>query len=148
MILILFSCLGFVIAFTWFQLRFDWLALPYRGKPGLLPEEVLVTITDFHRYLRARVLLAIVMIVTLLLIIIEIVQVSVPVWVSWSSLILYIVGMAWASLVVIPCGKRLGMRVDSLEEQTRLAHNLLPMHLVAFGIILVVWVLQLFGNWS
>jgi hypothetical protein len=145
--MILFSCLGFAITFTWIQLRFDWLALPYRNQPGLLPEDVLAPITHFHLYLRARVLLIAIMLLILLLIVLEIIQASVTSWVAWSSLILFIGGMVWAILIMIPTGKRLGKRIDSLEEQTRLAHSLLPMHLLAFGIILAVWLLQLYGTW-
>jgi len=143
--MVVFIALGFVAGIVWINVKFDWLAVPYRGKPELLPEEVLAPITLFHRYLRSAVQLALAMVIILISLILEIALNSVPSWVAWVSLVLFGVTMFRAILLVIPSGRRLATRVDSLEKQTSLAHALLPMHLFALGVTVILGGLQLYG---
>ena len=51
---ILFICSGFILTVLWIDLKFDWLAVPYRGKAGNLPEEVLAPMTYFYRYITGK----------------------------------------------------------------------------------------------
>ena len=146
MTMILFICVGFVIAIGWINLKFDLLAVPYRGKPGPLPEEVLSPIALFHRYLKSALQLGAAIVLILLILIIEVVLGSVPGWVAWISLVLFGAGMA-VPVTIIRSARQLGARVDSLEKQTGLAHGLFPGHLFAFVMILVVGMLQLYAAW-
>lgn len=143
---ILLIALGFVLSIGWVDLKFDWLAVRYRGKPGVLPEEVLAPMTYFFRYVTGKPIVFItglVLIVTAL--ILEIVQASVPAWVAWTSLVLFGVAMTWITAFVVPTARRFGRRTDTLEEQTRIAHALFGMHLTGFVLVFTVAVLQLYA---
>ena len=146
MTLILFICVGFLAAVLWIDIKFDWLAVPYRGKPGILPEEVLAPMSYFYRYVTGRpVIVATAMILIVVALILEIVQATVPAWMAWTSLVLFAVAAIRSAILVIPTARRFGRRTDTLEEQTRVAHALLWMHLFAFVLVLLVGVLQLYA---
>lgn len=140
-----FVCLGFVLSIAWINLKFDWIAVPYRGKPGSLPEQVLEPITLFHRYIRSAIQLGLAILFVLVTLIMQIVQGSVPSWLAWVCLVLFGSGVIWLSSVGIRSGRRLGARVDSLEKQTSLAHGLLPMHIFALVVTLLTTILQVYA---
>lgn len=146
--MVLFTCIGFLAGFVWINIKFDWIAVPYRNKPGILPEEVLVPMTLFYRHLKSAIQLAVVMIFILLIFILEIVQGMVSPWVAWGCLILFAITMTRSLLVVIPSARRLAARTDSLEKQTSLAHGMLPMHLLAFTVALILAGLQLYSYYT
>ena len=147
--LIFFLCLGFVLCVVWIDLKFDWLAVPYRGKPGPLPEEVLAPMSYFYRYITVNpIALALAMLFSVVTLIMQIIQASVPAWVSWTSLILFALAFVRAFLLVIPVARSLGKRTDSLEKQTSMAHALLIAHLFGFSLVLAVTLLQLYALWG
>ena len=147
---LLFICIGFVIAVLWIDLKFDWLSFRYRGQPGVLPEkEVLAPMTYYYRYVTGKpVVILIVLLFILFSIISQIVQAVVPGWVAWTSLILFGATMMFAALRVIPAARRFGTRVDSLEEQSRVALALFTMHFFEFLAILTVAGLQIYAAWK
>lgn len=147
--LIFFLCLGFVLCVVWIDLKFDWLAVPYRGKPGPLPEEVLAPMSYFYLHItRNPIALASAMLFVMITLIMQIVQSSVPAWVSWTSVILFAIAFVRAFLLLIPTARSLGKRTDSLEKQTSMAHELLIAHLFGFSLVLVVTLLQLYALWG
>jgi hypothetical protein len=144
--MILFICTGFMASILWLDVKFDWLAVPYRGKPGILPEEVLAPMTYFYRYITGKPFaIATAILLILITLILEIVQGSVSAWVAWTSLILFGTAAVRAAIQVIPTARRFGMRTDTLEEQTRVAHALLEMHMFSLVAILIMGMLHLFA---
>jgi hypothetical protein len=144
--MLFFVCVGYILSVSWINVKFDWIAVPYRGKPGVLPEEVLAPIALFHRYLKSAVEMGAAMIFILVTLIFEVTQGLFPSWLAWTSLILFVIGMS-IPIMIIRSGRRLGARTDSLEKQTSLAHGLLPGHIVALVMILLVGALQVYGLW-
>jgi len=145
---ILFICAGFIMAILWVDLKFDWLAVPYRSKPGVLPEDVLAPMTYFYRYVTGKpIVLATMFLLVLLTLILEIVQASVPGWVAWTSLALFAMAVVRSTILVIPSARRFGARTDTLQEQTRLAYALLGMHLFAMSMVMSMTALQLYAVW-
>ncbi len=145
--MVLFFSIGYIIAIAWLNLKFDLIAVPHRGTPGILPEEILAPIALFHRYLKSAVAMGAAMIFILTMLILEIIQGTIPGWLAWTSLVLFIVGMS-VPITLIRSGRRLGARTDSLEKQTSLAHGLFLGHLAGVVIILIVGVLQLYALWG
>lgn len=143
--MILFVCIGFVAGVAWVNVKFDLLAVPYRGKSEKLPEEVLEPIALFHRYIRSAAQLGIALIVILAILILQIVQNTTPTWLAWTCLIVLLSGIAWLASIGIRSARRLGTRLDSLETQTKLAHGLLPLHIFALSAILIVMALQTYA---
>lgn len=146
---IFFLCIGFVLAVGWIDMKFDWLAVPYRNKPGILPDEVLTPMTSFFHNITGRpivFLTALVVIITTL--ILEIVQASVPAWVAWISLSLFGAAMVWITAYVVPTARRFGRRTDTLEEQSRIGRALFGMHCTGFVLILLMAILQIYALWG
>lgn len=136
------------MAVLWMDLMFDVQVLRYRDTARELPEEILSSIAAYYRRVTtlARPMnyaisgMMLVLVVTLLLQIIGGGQrlaglLSMP---FCSAPILL------AGLRVVPNAVRLGSRVDSAEEQSRLARAICRDHLLCLGGIVVFVAMQLF----
>lgn len=149
MLFLLFISIGYLLAVLWIDLIFDFPAVPYRNKPGVLPEEVLVLMTGFYRRIAGRpFLIFIIMLVGLAALLDELVRGLVPAWVAGVSLFLFLAPTVNAILRVMPTARRFGSRVDSLEKQTELAHGFMFMHGSSFVMISLLLVVQLFALWG
>lgn len=146
---IFFLCIGFVLAVGWIDLKFDALALPYRNKPGLLPEEVLTRMTSFFGTITGRpivFLTALTVIVTTL--ILEIVQATVPAWIAWTSLVLFGAAMTLITVVIVPAARRFGRRDGTLEEQSKIGRALFWWHCTGFSLVSLMALLQIYALWG
>ncbi len=147
-VLILFLCLGYLLAVLWIDLIFDSLVLPYHGSNEPLPEEVLVTMSSFFKRITFKPrLIFVVMIAMLTIVILQIVQGTVPAWVAWASLVIVTVPTGYATARVMPAARRLGTRQDSLEKQSELARSLFAMHTLSFVLMTLLGIIQLYGAW-
>jgi len=145
-ILILFACIGFLIAILWTDLVFDSSVLPYRGKNELLPEEVLSTTSHYYRRVTYKpYALFVIMAAMLTVIIQQIVQNLVPAWVGWSSLLLFLVPTGYASVYIIPMAGRLGSRTDTIEKQSELARSLFNAHVFCLILIVLLAAVQFYA---
>ena len=134
-VLILFLCIGYLIAVLWIDLIFDSLVLPHHGSNEPLPEEVLATMSSFFKRLTLKPrLIFVVMIAMFAIVILQIVQGTVPAWVAWASLVLVVVPTGYASARVMPAARRLGSRIDPVEKQSELARSLFAMHTLALSL--------------
>lgn len=141
-----FVCIGYIISIGWLNVKFDWVAMPYRGKPDVLPEELVAPIALFHRYLNSAIEMGVAIIFILVTLIFEVAQGLLPNWIVWPSLILFVIGM-YIPMALIRSARRLGERTDAVEKQTSLAHGLLPGSVIGLIIILLIGVLQAYGMW-
>jgi len=149
MTLILFACIGFIAAILWVDLIFDALVLPHRGKDKPLPEEVLSTMSHFFRRITHRPrLIFVVMIAIVYVIIRQIVEASVPAWVGWTSLILFLTTAIFASIHIMPTARRFGSRGDEVTKQSELAHSLFFLHAFSLAMIVLLGIVQLYAAWG
>ena len=146
--LILCACIGYLIAVLWIDLIFDSLVLPHHGSSEPLPEEVLATMSSFFKRLTLKPrLIFVVMITMFTIVILQIVQGTVPAWVAWTSLVLVVAPTGYASARVMPAARRLGSRADGVEKQSELARSLFSMHTLSFILMTLLLVLQLYAAW-
>jgi hypothetical protein len=144
--LILFACIGYLIAVLWIDLIFDSLVLPHKNTNEPLPEEVLATMASFFKRLTLKPrLIFVVMITMLTIVILQIVQGTVPAWVAWGSLILVTVPTGYATARVMPAARRLGSRVDGPEKQSELARSLFAMHAFSLSLMTLLMLIQLYA---
>ena len=144
-VLILFACIGYLLAVLWIDLIFDSLVLPHHGKETL-PEEVLATMASFFRRLTHKPrLIFIVMITMFTIVILQILQGTVHAWVGWASLVLVIVPTGYATARVMPAARRLGARNDQPEKQSELARSLFSMHAFSFILMTLLGLIQLYA---
>jgi hypothetical protein len=147
--MILFACIGYLIAVLWIDLIFDTMVLPYHNSKEPLPEEVLATMAAFFKRITLKPrLIYVVMISMWAIIILQIVQSSVPAWIAWASLVLTTVPTGYATARVMPAARRLGTRADSLEKQSELARSLFSMHALSFTLMTILFILQLYAVWQ
>jgi hypothetical protein len=140
------ACSGFLLAVLWMDLIFDTQVLARRG--GELPDTVLASIADYYR--RATTtsrpmsrLIALVMVILLGALAFRAVHGRDPSWLLVVSAMLAGVPITLALLRTVPNAVRLGSRVDSTAEQTRLARSIYRDHLLCVGcmlVFLVLWV--------
>jgi hypothetical protein len=137
---------GFLLAVLWFDLMFDVQA---RGHPALdVSAGVRASIAAYY----ARVttasrpmnrLIALAMVTTIGALIGELVRNDLAVWRALLALVLTVVAVTIAALRTVRNAVRLGRQTDGAEQQSRLVHMILRDHVVCFGAISAVVLLQL-----
>ena len=146
-VLILFACIGYLLAVLWIDLIFDSLVLPHHDKETL-PEEVLATMAAFFKRLTHKPrLIFVVMLSMFTIVILQIVHGTVPAWVGWASLVLVTVPTGYATARVMPAARRLGARTDQPEKQSELARSLFAMHTFSFILMTLLGLIQLYAEW-
>jgi len=144
-VLILFACIGYLLAVLWIDLIFDSLVLPHHGKESL-PEEVLATMASFFKRLTHKPrLIFMIMISMFTIVILQIGQGTVPAWVGWASLVLVTVPRGYANARVMPTARRLRARTDQPEKQSELARSLFAMHTFSFILMTLLGLIQLYA---
>lgn len=91
-------------------------------------------------------LVALVMLLTLVVIVVEIVSGTYTWWIAWGSLLVAGSGFVPTMLRTVPNARRLGTAADAPEEQTRLARAICREHMVSFARMSVVLILQLIAR--
>jgi len=132
---ILTLCGGFLLAVLWMDLMFDVQVLRHRDTTRELPEETLRSIAEYYRRVTTDArplsyLIGTVMIATVVVLAVQINRGSEPRWVHWTSLPLCGAPILLAMLRVLPNAVRLGSRVDSIAQQSRLARAICRDHLL------------------
>jgi hypothetical protein len=147
---ILILCGGFLLAVLWMDLMFDVQVLRYRGMAGELPEEVLSSIAAYYRRVTtlARPMghaVGLAMLIALLVLLVQIARDPERRVVGVFSLALCGGPVLLAALRVVPNAVRLGSRVDSAAEQSRLARAICRDHFMCLGGITLFVAVQLFA---
>ena len=88
-------------------------------------------------------LIAVVMLLTVLIIVLEIVFGRYHRWIEWISLFAAVFAIGLARMRTIPNASRLGKASDSPEEQSRLARAIYKDHIYCIVAMTIVLVLQL-----
>lgn len=134
------ACGGFLLAVLWMDLIFDSQVLAHRHSPDPLPEPVLASIAVY--YYRATTssrpmstLIATVMMILLIMLALRGLFADDPVWVVAVSTALAGIPILLALIRTVPNAVRLGKRVDTRIEQTRLARAIFRDHIVCLGLI-------------
>ena len=145
---ILLLCAGFLLAVLWMDLMFDVQVLGHGDEA--LPDEVLDSIASYYRRVttRARPMGHVVggmMLLGILTLLFQTIRGAPPRWLGLVSLVLFGAPAALALLQVYPSAVRLGSRVDSAPEQSRLARTILRGHLLCLGAMLGFVLLRLFA---
>ncbi|ETW24951.1 hypothetical protein MGAST_05365 [Mycobacterium gastri 'Wayne'] len=142
------ACGGFLLAVLWMDLIFDVQVLRYRRTSDELPEPVLASIAGYYH--RATTtsrpmsrLVALVMAILVGALAFAAVHGPGPGWLLAASAVLVGIPVGLAAVHTVPCAVRLGKRVDSPAEQTRLARAICRDHLVCTGGILAFLLLWL-----
>jgi hypothetical protein len=138
---------GFLLAVLWFDLMFDVQALRAPRGPAL-PEPVLASIAAYYRRVTRDAnpmgrAVGVAMLATLAASIVDLAQGASPLSLRLASILLVAAPVALAARRVLPNALRLGMRIDSLEEQSRLARAIGRDHIVCLGAIAGFLALQL-----
>jgi hypothetical protein len=146
--MVLTACSGFLLAVLWMDLIFDSQVVPHRNSSGPLPEPVLESIAAYYH--RATTtsrpmgrLIAVVMVILLGALGFHAVRGHDPGWLLGTSAALAGVPIALALARTVPNAVRLGNRVGSPADQTRLARSILADHVICFGCMLgfvALWV--------
>jgi hypothetical protein len=137
---------AFLICVLWFDLMFD---VQVRGHYGAsIPAGPLASISAYYRRVTREAwpmnrLIAVVMLLTVLIIVIEIVFGAYHWWIEWISLVAAVSAIGLARFRTIPNASRLGKASDSPEEQSRLARRIYKDHLYCLAAMTLVLVLQL-----
>jgi ER membrane protein SH3 len=147
---ILILCGGFLLAVLWMDLMFDVQVLHYRDASCELPEEILSSIAAYYRRVTtlARPMnyaVSGMMLVLVAALLMQIIRGSQQRSVGLLSLPFCGAPILLAGLRVVPNAVRLGSRVDSAAEQSRLARAICSDHLLCLGGIVVFVALQLFA---
>jgi NADH:ubiquinone oxidoreductase subunit 6 (subunit J) len=137
---------AFLICVLWFDLMFDVQVRGHDGDP--VRASALASISAYYRRVTREAwpmnrLIALVMLLTLLVIVIEIVLGSYHWWIGWISLVAAVTAIGLARMRTIPNASRLGKASDTPEEQSRLARAIYKDHLYCLTAMTVVLGLQL-----
>ena len=142
------SCSGFLFAVLWMDLIFDAQIFGHRGDGEELPESVLASMAAYYH--RATTtsrpmsrLIALVMVVLLGALGFQAARGHEPAWLLVMSAGLAGLPTMLALIQTVPNAVRLGHRIDSPPEQTRLARSICRDHLICVGCMLaflVLWV--------
>jgi len=140
---------GFLLAVLWFDLMFDVQTRKSAANP--LPNEVLASISAYYRRVTTEAypmnrLVALVMLLTLAVIVIEIISGEYAWWIGWGSLLLAGSGFVPTMMRTVPNARRLGMATDAPDEQTRLARAVCRDHMFSFARMSIVLCLQLIAE--
>ncbi|MBB3603933.1 hypothetical protein FHT40_003594 [Mycolicibacterium sp. BK556] len=144
------ACSGFLLAVLWMDLIFDS-QIGSAGRGGeQLPEPVLASIAGYYR--RATTtsqpmsgLIAVVMALLLGALVAEAVSGTSPAWLLGVSAVLAGGPVALALIRTVPNAVRLGRRIGTTAEQSRLARGIYRDHIVcgvgmlAFLVLWLVW---------
>jgi uncharacterized membrane protein len=133
------ACGGFLIAVLWMDLIFDSQVVAHRGA-DVLPEPVLASIAGYyHRATTTSrpmsMLIATVMVILLVVLAARAVYVDSRGWVVAVTAVLAGVPILLALIRTVPNAVRLGKRLDSAAEQTRLARAIFLDHVVCLGLM-------------
>jgi hypothetical protein len=136
---------AFLVCVLWFDLMFD---VQVRGNYGDVPANALASISGYYRRVTREAwpmnrLIAVVMLLTILVIILEIIFGRYHWWIEWLSLIAAASAIGLARMRTIPNASRLGKASDSPEEQSRLARRIYKDHLYCLAAMTLVLLLQL-----
>jgi hypothetical protein len=137
---------AFLICVLWFDLMFD---VQVRGHDGeQVPAAELASISGYYRRVTREAwpmnrLIAVVMLLTVLVIILEIVFGRYHRWIEWISLFAAVSAIGLARVRTIPNASRLGKASDSPGEQSRLARAIYKDHIYCLAAMTIVLVLQL-----
>ena len=137
---------AFLVCVLWFDLMFD---VQVRGHDGeSVPASALASISGYYRRVTREAwpmnrLIAVVMLLTLLIIVLEIVLGRYHWWIEWISLLAAASAIGLARGRTIPNASRLGKASDSPEEQSRLARAIYKDHIYCLTAMTLVLVLQL-----
>jgi len=140
---------GFLLAVLWFDLMFD--VQTRTSAASVLPSEVLASISAYYRRVTTDAypmnrLVALVMLLTLAVIVIEIISAKYAWWIGWGSLLLAGSGFVPTMMRTVPNARRLGAAADTPEEQTRLARSVCRDHMFSFARMSAVLGLQLIAG--
>jgi hypothetical protein len=141
------ACAGFLIAVLWMDLIFDSQVLRYRGAEEL-PESVLASIAGYyHRATTASrpmsYLIALVMAILLGSLVFGFIRGDDPLWLTIGAAALAGVPILLATLRTVRNAVRLGQRMDTAADQSRLARSIFGDHvfcLACMSAFLVLWV--------
>jgi len=135
----LFFCLGFMFAVLYIDMTFDGSAYGHRNSGASLPPEVLGPIQSYYRIITKNPILLVCILTTALgSIVAQNYYSLVPTWAGYASLFLILATMLTGVLKIIPMAQRMAAGKDTVEEQTRIVHAMLPFH----GVMMVnVWLL-------
>ncbi len=147
---ILILCGGFLSAVLWMDLMFDVQVLRVTDASLELPEEVLSSIAAYYRRVTtlARPMshaVGLMMLVAILALLAQITRANDQRWAGVLSLPFCGGPVVLAAARVVPNAVRLGSRVDSAAEQSRLARAICRDHLFCLGGISLFVALQLFA---
>jgi hypothetical protein len=142
------ACSGFLLAVLWMDLIFDVQVFGHREGATELPEQVLASIAGYYR--RATTtsrpmsrLIAMVMVTLLSSLGCASIRGHQPDWLLLTSAALAGVPVALALAHTVPSAIRLGGRLDSPADQTRLARAICRDHLICFACLLAFLALWL-----
>lgn len=143
------ACAGFLLAVLWMDLIFDTQVIGVRGDE--LPEPVLASIACYYH--RATTssrpmgrLIALVMLILLGALAFRAISGSDPVWLLVTSAVLAGVPILLALARTVPNAVRLGRRLDTPAEQSRLARSICSDHVLCLSCmlaLLVVWLVRI-----
>jgi len=137
---------AFLICVLWFDLMFD---VQVRGHDGdTVPAAALASISGYYRRVTREAwpmnrLIAVVMLLTVIVIVLEIGFGRYQRWIEWISLFAAVSAIGLARVRTIPNASRLGKGSDSPEEQSRLARAIYKDHIYCIAAMTIVLVLQL-----
>ncbi|MDQ1456579.1 MAG: hypothetical protein QOH28_2199 [Actinomycetota bacterium] len=136
---------GFLLAVLWFDLMFDVQA---RGHPeDDVPSDVRASIAAYYARVTTAArpmnrLVALAMVITIGALATELVRMDLPVWRATFSLVLTLGAVGLAACRTVPSAVRLGRQTDDAAQQSRLAHVIRRDHVICFGAIVAVLLLQ------
>jgi hypothetical protein len=138
---LLVGCGGFLVAVLWMDLMFDVQVLAYRDR-NPLPESVLTSIGDYYHRVTTTArpmshLIAVVMVVMLCTLAFRAALGDDPAWLLVVAAALAAGPVLLALTRTVPNAVRLGHRIDTAEEQTRLARAVLVDHAACLGCLSV-----------
>jgi hypothetical protein len=134
---VLAACGGFLLAVLWMDLIFDSQVVAHRGSE-VLPEPVLASIAGYyHRATTTSrpmsMLIATVMVILLGMLTARAVFDGGPGWLVAASAVLAGIPILLALIRTVPNAVRLGKRLDTAANQTRLARAIFRDHVVCLG---------------
>ena len=137
---------GFLLAVLWFDLMFDVQALRHRDRD--LPEDVLSSTAGYYRRVTTAArpmnrLIAVVMVGTIAVIIVQLVRGDAPRGAAVVSLVLTAAAISLAAVRTVPAAVRLGTRSDTITAQSRLARSILRDHVLCLAAVALVLFVQL-----
>jgi uncharacterized membrane protein len=146
--LVITACAGFLLAVLWMDLMFDSQLLAHRRSPEPLPEPVLASIAGYYRRATTTsrpmsTLIVIVMMILLIALALRAIFGNDPAWLVAASTVLAGVPILLALMRTVPNAVRLGKRVDSLIEQTRLARAVFGDHVLCLALVAALVCLRL-----